>query len=304
MKLSIVSSLYNSPETIALFLSKCSMVAKDFAGTDFEIVLVEDGCPEGSAAVAEKAGANIPQLRVVRLSRNFGQHRALMEGFRQTTGELVFVLDSDLEENPEWLCVFHRVMLERSCDVVYGFQGKSRRGFIDRVQGLVGYGLIRALTNLSFQPNSVTARLMTRSYVDALCLHTENKIWLGGLFEITGFRQQPFEVTKRKSSRSNYTFWSRLFQLGVAILSFSERLLVITGALGLAGAGVAVGAAGFFVYQWLAGGVIDGWTSTITSIWILGGLALFSISVLIQYVSVIFIEVKNRPNVIVRGDRS
>ena len=300
MKLSIVSTLYNSPDEVPELIDRCVKVARDFAGDDFEIVLIDDACPQHSADIAEEHGRGISQLRVVRLARNFGQHHALMEGFRQSQGEFVFALDGDLEEEPEWLIRFHRELQETGSDVVYGFQRPHRRGLFDAIQGYVGYGVIKGLTGLSFKPNLVTARLMRRDYVDALCSFTERSIWLAGLWDQAGFTQLAIQVEKARLTVTNYDFRAKLSQLLNAVLTFSNKPLRMVFGFGLLGSAGAIVAVGIAVVRGLSGDVLDGWASMLASIWILGGALLFSTSILAYYVGVIFIEVKSRPSVIVR----
>ncbi len=303
MKLSIVSTLYKSPEEVPDLVSRCVDAASAIFGQNFEIVLVDDACPEDSGAVAEGMRESIPQLRVIRLSRNFGQHHALMEGFRQARGDLVFALDGDLEEDPAWLSKFHQVLIASKSDVVYGYQDSKRRGFLDGMQGRVGYALIRRLTNLAPTPNLVTARLMTREYVDALTLFQEKKIWLAGLWELAGFTQIPVLVTKTKSSETTYTSAWKIRHLLSVLLTFSQKPLHFVFGVGITGGFLSIVVVAYVVFRWLSGDVLDGWPSVLASLWIIGGTILFCLSLIAYYIATIFVEVKNRPNVIIRSPK-
>src|SRR5690349_9628701 len=102
-QLSVVSTLYRSAGTIDEFIDRAAASARALVGESFEIVIVNDGSPDDSLDRAAKRLAEIPQLVLVDLSRNFGHHPALLEGMRQSRGAYVYLIDSDLEEQPEWL---------------------------------------------------------------------------------------------------------------------------------------------------------------------------------------------------------
>lgn len=201
MKLSVVATLYRSEPFIGEFLTRMGAVAGKIAGDDYELILVNDGSPDDSLAVALAKAEADPHLVVVDLSRNFGHHKAMMTGLAHADGDLVFLIDSDLEEEPEWLESFHGQLRDQGCDVVYGVQ-KSRKGRVfERWSGVVFYSLLRTLTALDLPKNIVTARLMTRRYVEALLRHEEREVFLAGLLQITGFDQRPTPVTKKAPAK-------------------------------------------------------------------------------------------------------
>jgi putative glycosyltransferase len=119
MQLSIVTTLYKSAPYIEEFWKR--MTASAAAITDdYEIIFVNDGSPDDSLGVALKVHERDPKVKVVDLSRNFGHHKAIMTGLSAAKGELVFLIDVDLEEEPEWLQLFHKTLQDtKGCDVVY-----------------------------------------------------------------------------------------------------------------------------------------------------------------------------------------
>lgn len=126
MKLSIVGTLYLSTSTICEFIQRAAKSAREVVGDDFEIVLVDDGSPDDSAILVEQLLSTYPQLRLVRLSRNFGHHRALLAGLDFAQGDRVLLIDTDLEECPEWLVEFWEVMDGTGAEVVFGTQEQRR----------------------------------------------------------------------------------------------------------------------------------------------------------------------------------
>ena len=187
MKLSIVATLYQSAPHIHEFHQRASAVAQELAGDDYEIVLVNDGSPDNSLDLAVQLAEDDRHLVVVDLSRNFGHHKAMLTGLSHAKGDQVFLIDSDLEEEPEWLLEFERQLERDSCDVVYGVQSKRKGGWFERISGWLFYKIFNVLTDTKVPANMVTARLMTRRYLDALLLHGERALSIGGLYVITGF---------------------------------------------------------------------------------------------------------------------
>jgi len=301
MKLSIVATLYKSAPHLAEFHARASEAARRFADDDYEIVLVNDGSPDNSLDLAIELTHADPHTVVVDLSRNFGHHKAMMTGLAHARGDSVFLVDSDLEEEPEWLTDFSDHMKKSCCDVVYGVQEKRRGGLMEASTGRLFYKLFRALTGINQPDNVVTARLMTQRYVKALLQHQERELNIGGLWVITGFQQSHRVVQKHSTSPTTYTVAAKFSHLVNAVTSFSSLPLVTTFYAGLL---ISMSAAGYIAYLALRYFFIaappDGYTSIVASIWLFSGLIIFFLGIQGIYVAKIFAEVKQRPYTIVR----
>jgi len=301
MKLSIVATLYQSAAYIDEFHARVSEVAQRFAAQDYEIVFVNDGSPDDSLQRAVDLSERDSHVSVVDLSRNFGHHKAMMTGLAHARGEHVFLIDSDLEEQPEWLAEFAARLDNEHADVVFGVQARRKGGRIEAVTGQMFYKAFRALTGVNQPDNIVTARLMSRRYVDALLKHAERELNIGGLWVITGFKQVQQVVRKQASSPTTYTLRRKLSHLVNAITSFSSLPLVFAFYLGLA---VSASALLFIAYLVLRFFFVaappDGYTSIIASIWLFSGLIILALGVQGIYIAKIFSEVKQRPYTIVR----
>jgi putative glycosyltransferase len=301
MKLSVVATLYQSERYIVEFCARASAAAREIAGDDYEIVLVNDGSPDRSLDVAVQVASTDKHVVVVDLSRNFGHHKAMMTGLEAATGERVFLIDSDLEEEPEWLLRFAQAMDNDGSDVVFGVQGPRKGQAIERLTGRIFYKTFRLLTGIAQPDNIVTARLLARRYVDALLLHRERELNIGGLWIITGFKQTRQEVQKHSSSPTTYSVSRKISHLVNAVTSFSSLPLVFTFYAGLLISLSAV----FYILHLLAryfsaSSPPDGYTSIVASIWLFSGLIIFFMGVQGIYISKIFSEVKQRPYTIVR----
>lgn len=299
MDLSIVTTLYKSAAYLPEFHRRVTETAEQL-GLRFEIIYVNDGSPDDSQAVAEALCDQDARARVLELSRNFGHHKAIMTGLAEARGELVFLIDSDLEEQPEWLGEFFATLRAYGADVVYGVQESRKGGFWERWTGALFYRLFAVLSNCPISRNVVMARLMTRNYVRALVAHEDREVFLAGLLALTGFRQQPVTVRKLSKGSTTYTFRRKMALLTNAVTSFSVVPLWGIFYLGCSILTLATGAAATAVMQRLFGQVLSGWTSVIISIWLLGGLCLFALGIIGIYLAKVFAEVKRRPYTIVR----
>ena len=300
MKVSIVTTLYKSSSTVAEFHRR-AVAAAETVTPDFEIIMVDDGSPDDSLAIACQLAEQDSRVRVVELSRNFGHHKALMTGLDHADGDLCFLIDSDLEEDPALLRTFFDKLESSDAEVVYGYQDKRKGGLVERATGDISYRLFNLLIPYPIPRNHITVRLMRREYVNSLLLHREQQAVIGGLWVITGFKQIGVPVNKLASHVSTYSLWRRWRMLIDSITSFSEVPLVAIFYLGIAISFLSgVLGVGLLVRKFFFGQVLAGWVSVMLSVWFLGGLLIFCVGVIGIYVSKIFIETKHRPYTIVR----
>jgi len=301
VKLSVVATLYCSAPYIEEFYRRTTIAAQELVGEDYEIVLVNDGSPDNSLDLTIGIAEKDPHLTLVDLSRNFGHHKAMMTGLMYSRGDRVFLIDSDLEEEPEWVIRFFEQMNRNDCDVVFGVQEQRKGGVFERWFGQWFYLLFRILTGLTMPANPVTARLMSRRYVNALIKHDEREPFLAGILHITGFDQRPQKINKGHSGDTTYTLWKKLALLVDAVTSFSNAPLI---AIFYVGSAIALIACVYIVYiifnRLLFQAPLSGWTSVIASIWLLGGLIISFTGVIGLYLSKVFLETKKRPYTIVR----
>ena len=300
MDLSIVATLYNSAAYLEEFHARASSAARQLT-EDYEIIFVNDGSPDDSLAVALRLHERDERVTVVDLSRNFGHHKAMMTGLMHATGDLVFLIDSDLEEAPELVRDFHREMSTTSADVVYGVQRTRKGGLFERASGNLFYRLFNSLSPIPVPRNVITARLMRQRYVRSLVQHRDREVFMLGLWTITGFKQIPLEVAKLSKGTTTYSIGRRVAVFVNSVTSFSNKPLVFIFYLGTfisLFAGLA--ALQLIVRALFFGTLLVGWPSLIVSIWFLGGLTIFSLGIIGIYLAKMFTEVKDRPYTVVR----
>jgi putative glycosyltransferase len=302
IELSVVTTLFRSESTVDEFYSRVTAAAPAVTPS-FEIVFVDDGSPDGSGARVRQLAARDPRVVLVELSRNFGHHQAATAGLRHARGERIFILDVDLEEQPEWLPEFAAEMDRTGADVVYGVSGARHGGAFRRVSGGVFWWLFNRLSETQVPPNPCTIRIMRRRYVDALLTLPDRSLFLAGNYAWLGFRQLPRVVEKKlRKSRSTYTL-GRLTSLFIdAITSFTSYPLRLIFMIGSVVAGMSVAAGVGLVLLKLArpASISLGWPSVMVSIWFLSGVMIAFLGVIGIYLSRIFNEAKGRPLYVVR----
>ncbi len=300
MDLSIVTTLYHSAPHLEEFYARACAVAERITSS-FEIILVNDGSPDNSLEIALALYSKDSRLQIVDLSRNFGHHKALMTGLDHACGEQVFLVDSDLEEEPELLEKFYEELKVTGADVIFGVQQERKGYYFERISGALFFRVFNLLSTHRIPANHLTARLMTRNYVTALLSHREREFVMSGLWALTGFNQIPVAVRKHHRSASTYSLTRKISHLVNAITSFSSKPLVLIFYLGCIISLVSlIAAIDLIIRKILFGTLLQGWASLIVSVWLLGGLTIFCLGVIGIYLSKIFIEVKQRPYTIIK----
>jgi putative glycosyltransferase len=300
MDLSIVTTMYCSEPHLEEFYQRVSAVAQQVV-QDYEILFVNDGSPDQSLDIAIALYEHDPRVRIVDLSRNFGHHKAIMTGLSFTRGKRVFLIDCDLEEEPELLLAFWAEMTSTGSDMVYGVQDTRKGGWFERASGNLFYTLFNWLSNYPVPRNVVTARLMTQRYVISLVEHKDREIFLLGLWTITGYKQMPLMIHKHSKGNSTYDLRRKMAVFVNSVTSFSSKPLIFVFYLGLAISFLAAAAVAYLVIQRIFFGVfLTGWPSLIVSVWLLGGLTIFCLGIIGIYLSKIFGETKQRPYTVVR----
>jgi putative glycosyltransferase len=307
MKISVVTTLYNSAPYIEEFVERIRNELTNLTN-DYEIIIVDDGSPDDSLRVVLALLAREPRLKVIELSRNFGHHKAIMTGLEHASGDLVFLIDVDLEEPPELLGQFLPALRNEGLDVVFGFQSARKGKLIERMSGHLAWRFLNLFLPVKIPHSHSTVRLMTRDYVNALVRHKEHKTAIGGLWVMTGFKQKGVDFEKGSRGATSYSMGRRAVALLDSITSFSELPLFMIFYIGCIVIFCSTIMGVLLIVRRLYGHLLEGWASTIVLISFFGGLTVFSIGVVGLYVSRIFVETKGRPYTLIRkihaSDRS
>lgn len=295
---SVVSPVYLAEESISDLVRSISQVlARDFP--HFEIVLVDDGSPDGSWPRIVAMASEDPRVRGVRLSRNFGQHAAITAGLAHARGELVIVMDCDLQDDPADIPAFIAKAAEGH-EIVFGQRPKREHpGWKNLTAGFF-FWIFNLLTDASWKRASKdigSYTLLTRKAVDAfLRVHDAQRHFLM-ILRWLGFSQGYVTVTHRPRprGRSSYTIPKLLRHALAGITAQSNRLLYASVIAGLgyaffAGVGIV-----WLIVQYLTRGSLEGWTSLAVILLSSTGLILTAIGILGIYLGNVFDQVRNRP---------
>jgi putative glycosyltransferase len=306
MKLSIVSTLYKSSPYLEEFCRRAAAVAEQQVGIDYEIVLVNDGSPDDSLQIALTLQTRSPNIQIVNLSRNFGHYAAITAGLQNSRGEMVFLIDCDLEEQPEWLPRFTEKMIESGADVVFGVQEERTASRTGNILGELFWSALNLMSSIRIPHNSMTCRVMTRTYIEALLSVQDRVLFLAGTFAWAGFTQIAIPLRKPprpKTYKSTYNLSRKLTLVVDSFSSFSIAPLTVLFFSGLVLWFGSIAFASFiFIRKILFPEMIlSGFTSIMISIWFLGGTVILALGILGLYMGKIFQEVKRRPLYIVQS---
>jgi len=301
--LSVVVPCFNEEIVIPETHRRLIAVVEKAPGVDFEIIYVDDGSRDATLDRLRGFQRTDPRVRVIALSRNFGHQIALTAGLAEAAGDVVAVIDADLQDPPETIME----MLERwrrGADVAYGVRSK-REGetAFKRWTATAFYRLLTRIANVSIPLDAGDFRLMDRTVVNAFLAMPERDRFVRGMVAWTGFRQDPvyYKRNARAAGETKYPFKKMLHLAVDSILSFSLvplRLATWIGFLAavLALSGIAYAAAmRIFTDVW-----VPGWTLTFIALLFLGGVQLVLIGVIGEYLGRIYAEVKRRPLYLVK----
>jgi glycosyltransferase involved in cell wall biosynthesis len=298
--LSVVAPVYQEEATIERF---CAAVSEALAGVPYELVLVDDGSTDQTAAKLEALAAADRRVKLVLLSRNFGHQAAITAGLDHASGNVAVMLDSDMQDPPSVI----PALLERwraGADVVYAVRrGRTGESRFKLGTASLFYRLFRSLSAVELEPNSGDFRLLDRRALDALLSMGERSRFLRGMSIWVGYTQDSvaYDRDARYAGKTNFTF-SRMLRFSLdAIASFSYRPLQLATALGFVISLVAFIAIPVVIVLKLAGDYLYGFSTVEITILLLGGIQLITIGMIGEYVGRIFDEVKGRPLYLVRG---
>lgn len=301
--LSVVAPVYNEEELIDAFVARATAAVSDF---DFELILVNDGSADSTPQRLDRIAETDPRIRVIHLSRNFGHQAALTAGLEHAVGDVVAMIDADLQDPPELI----PEMVARwrdGADVVYAVRAQREGETAFKIgTASLFYKLFRKLAQVDLEPNSGDFRLLDRKALDALLSMTERSRFLRGMTVWVGFSQTAvsYERDARAAGETKYTLRKMVrFSLD-AIASFSHLPLQIATYIGLISATIAFIGIPVVIALHFAGSYLPGFGTLTIAILLLGGIQLIALGVIGEYVGRIYDEVKHRPLYIVREERN
>ncbi len=298
---SVVVPVYNSAEILPHRVERLAKVF-DAMGRSFELLLVDDCSVDDSWRVIGELRTQRPFIRAWRLMRNFGQHNALMCGFQRCRGDFVVTLDDDLQNPPEEIPKLFAEQQAAKRDVVFGYFAERRHSWFRNLTSGLSRRLVRAAIP-GLHPHFSNFRLLTREVAGELSKQRHDFLYTDGLISWVTTNTSAVDVRhdERHSGESNYSMVGLLRYFAVALLTFTALPLRLISIAGIASATIALAFGAVYLTLRLMGDItVPGFASIIISIFFLGGIQLFSIGIVAEYIGKIFLKQSRKPQYIVR----
>jgi len=294
--LSIVIPVYNEEGLIDDLLDRTVSALKAFT-SDYEIIIVDDGSQDRSLEYLLNWQVKNQNIKVLSLSKNFGHQAAFTAGLEHAKGEIVGMMDGDLQDPPELFGKMYRKITEEGFDIISGTRtgrkGNSSRNFYTFLFHL----FFRNIAVIQNMENTGNFSLMKREAVNALLSMTERVRYLPGLRSFIGFKQGSVDFVRdeRTEGKPKMSLTKLFILASDAIFSFSRFPIKFCLYLGLIGTFVFMSAGIYVLMAKMMGFAVLGWSSTLLSIYFLGSIQLVSLGVVGEYVYRIYKESQNRP---------
>lgn len=301
---SIVVPMYNERDSLKILYQELNEVTENLTAYSFEYLFVNDGSTDDTLAVIRGLAQKDLRVHYVSFSRNFGKEAALYAGLKEARGDYVATLDADLQDPPKLLPEMLRLLEEGECDNVAARRTDRKgeppiRSFFARCF----YRLMRRLSRMEIADGARDYRLMNRTMVDSILSVSEYNRFSKGIFAWVGFETKwlEFENVKRSAGETKWGFWKLVRYSFDGIINFSDVPIRISSYLGLLLTLLSFIAIVVEVVRALVfGDPVAGWPSLVCIITFIGGIQLFCMGIMGQYIAKTYMEVKRRPHYIIK----
>lgn len=303
-KISIVVPMYNEQEALGILYRELKRVTETIPEHEFEYLFVNDGSKDATLDEIKKLAEQDARVRYVSFSRNFGKEAAMYAGLKSASGDYVALMDADLQDPPALLPQMIQMIESGECDNV-ATRRVNRKGEppIRSFFAKCFYKVMRKLTNIEIADGARDYRLMSRAMVDSILSVSEYNRFSKGIFAWVGYetRWLEFENVERAAGETKWSFWKLVRYSFDGIVNFSDTPLRISSYLGLLLTGLSFVAIIIEVIRALVfGDPVAGWPSLVCIITFIGGIQLFCMGIMGQYIAKTYMEVKRRPHYIVK----
>ena len=299
--ISIVVPVYGCDATLAELHERVA-AAVDRIPATFELIFIDDCGPGRPWELINELAQNDPRVIGLKLSRNFGQHTAIMAGVDAARGNWVVIMDCDLQDRPEEIPRFW-AKAQEGHDIVVGRRIERKDGLLKRLSSRFFWWVFVYMTNQESDATQASFGIYSRQVVDKVKILQEQPRIFPLLVRWAGFKVTPINIDheKRKQGESSYNLRRKLSLAGNAIISYSNKPLKMFVQFGFLMAFIAFCfGAFFFIRYFFFDYTVTGWTSMMVSLYFLCGILLFGMGVLGIYISRIFEQVKGRPLYVIK----
>ena len=300
--ISIVIPCLNEEKNISIYYKEVSKVIKGdekLSNLSFEFIFVDDGSDDKTLELLKKLSKDNDRIKFISFSRNFGKEAAIYAGLKNSSGDFIILMDADLQDPPSLLPQMYSFIKSGVYDCV-ATRRTSRKGepAIRSVFTQAFYKIINMISETKIVNGARDFRIMTRQMVNSILKLSEYNRFSKGIFSWVGFETKwlEYENIERHDGKTSWSFWKLLIYAIEGITSFSTTPLYISTIIGIVFSILAVIFMIIIIIRTLLfGDAVVGWASTMSVILFLGGIQLFSIGILGQYISKTYLETKNRP---------
>lgn len=305
--ISIIVPCYNEEEALPLFYEETTKVfhsMEEAYAVQFELIFVDDGSKDRTLSIAKSFAAEDSRVKYISFSRNFGKESAILAGLEHSSGDFVAMMDADLQDPPLLLTDMYTALKEEDFDCA-ATRRTTRKGepVIRSFFAKCFYKLINKISNANIVDGARDFRLMTRQMTDAILSMHEYNRFSKGIFGWVGFHTKwlEYENIERAAGDTKWSFWKLFLYSLDGILAFSTLPLSLASLLGVLCLFAALLMIVLIIVKTLIwGDPVAGYPSMMCVIFLLGGIQLFSVGILGQYLSKTYLEVKQRPIYIVK----
>lgn len=298
-KITVAVPCYNEEPVLDLFYSAITAVAKEFPGTEFEFLFIDDGSRDNTLGKVQSFAQKDSRVKYISFSRNFGKEAGIYAGLENATGDYVVIMDADLQDPPSLLPEMYQAITEEGYDSV-GSRRVTRKGEppFRSLFARLFYKIINKISDADIVDGARDYQMMNRKVVDAILSMGEYNRFSKGIFGWIGYRKKwlEYENIERAAGETKWSFWSLMLYAIQGIIAFSTAPLVLSSVLGLLCCVLALVMIVVIIIRTLAfGDPTAGWPSLVCIILLLSGIQMLGIGILGQYLAKTYLETKRRP---------
>ena len=299
--ISIIVPCYNEEEGLDLFYLELKKVISNINSYDFEIIFIDDGSKDKTKEKIFDLSKIDSSIKYITFSRNFGKEAAMLSGLKNSTGDLVVIMDADLQHPPSLLIEMIEGIEEGYDSVATKRRNRNGEPIIRSYFARMFYKIINKTSKVSITEAATDYRLMNRKMVNSVLSLSEYHRFTKGIFEWVGFKTKWIEIdnVERVAGKTTWSFWGLFTYAIEGIVSFSVAPLKIASILGTIISSTSFIYAIYIILRTLLlGKDVPGYASLLCIILFMGGIQLISIGIIGEYLSRTYLEVKNRPHYI------
>lgn len=303
-KITVIVPCYNEEEALHYYYQEMARVMTLMNTYDFELLFINDGSRDQTLDIMKELANNDKRIKYISFSRNFGKEAAMYAGFENSTGDYVCLMDADLQDPPKLLPEMVKAIEEEGYDSA-ATRRVTRKGEppIRSFFARMFYKIMNKISDTELMDGARDYRLMTRQFVNSLLDMKEYNRFSKGLFGWVGYKTKwiEFENVERVAGETKWSFWKLLVYAVDGAVAFSTAPLAIASVLGMLMLLVSFIFIVFIIIRTLIfGDPVSGWPSLVCIITLIGGIQIFCVGILGEYLSKVYLETKRRPIYIVK----